>query len=105
MVLSDGATQTVDEKSDLWWAVRGAGHNFGIVTSAIVKIHDIQHRDWAYTSFLFTGDKVEGLYDNVNKHLLGTQPVDALNCSFFFNYPAVDPTKVCTPSALRWSNI
>ncbi|KAI1496581.1 FAD binding domain protein [Biscogniauxia marginata] len=93
MVFSDGTTQIVDENSDLWWAVRGAGHNFGIVTSATIKIHDIQHRDWAYASFLFTGDKVEGLYDNINKHLLGTQPVDVINYSFFFNLPDVDPTK------------
>ncbi|KAI4863360.1 hypothetical protein F4820DRAFT_377945 [Hypoxylon rubiginosum] len=92
MVLADGTTQTVDENSDLWWAVQGAGHNFGIVTSATIKIYDIQYRDWAYASFLFTGDKVEGLYDNINKHL-GTQSVDIINYSFFFNYPDVDPAK------------
>lgn len=99
MVLADGTTQTVDENSDLWWAVQGAGHNFGIVTSATIKIYDIQYRDWAYASFLFTGDKVEGLYDNINKHL-GTQSVDIINYSFFFNYPDVDPAKVCSPSPL-----
>ncbi|KAI1409703.1 FAD binding domain protein [Hypoxylon sp. FL1857] len=93
MVLSDGTMQTVDENSDLWWAVRGAGHNFGIVTSATIKIYDIRHRDWASTSFLFSGDKVEALYDNINKHLLDTQPADVINYSFFLNLPDVDPTK------------
>ncbi|KAI1141494.1 FAD binding domain protein [Hypoxylon sp. FL0543] len=95
MVLADGTKQTVDKNSDLWWAVQGAGHNFGIVTSATLKIYDVQYRDWAYASFLYTGDKVEGLYDGINKYLLknGTQSVDVINYSFFFNSPAIDPTK------------
>ncbi|KAI0139092.1 FAD binding domain protein [Hypoxylon sp. NC0597] len=95
MVLSDGTTQTVDKNSDLWWAVQGAGHNFGIVTSATLKIYDVQYRDWAYASFLFTSDNVEDLYDRINKYLLknGTQPVDVINYSFFFNFPDIDPTK------------
>jgi hypothetical protein len=33
--------------SDLWWAIKGAGHNFGIVTSVTSKTYDIEHKDWA----------------------------------------------------------
>ena len=43
IVLADGTLHTIDEKSDLWWAMRGAGHNFGIVTSVETKIYDIEH--------------------------------------------------------------
>ncbi|KAI0122400.1 FAD binding domain protein [Daldinia grandis] len=95
VVLADGTIQTIDKTSDLWWAMNGAGHNFGIVTSVTSTIHDIQHPDWAYASFTFTGDKVEGLYDKINTHLLknGTQLVDIMNYSFFFNNPDVDPTQ------------
>lgn len=34
IVLADGTTKFVDAQSepDLWWALQGAGHNFGIVT-------------------------------------------------------------------------
>jgi FAD/FMN-containing dehydrogenase len=39
MVLANGRAITVSESSypDLFWAMRGAGHNFGIVTSADLK--------------------------------------------------------------------
>lgn len=86
VVLADGSLQTIDENSDLWWAMKGAGHNFGIVTSVTSKIYDIQHRDWAYQSFTFTGDKIEGLFEAINAHLLknGTQPVGVVNYGFFF---------------------
>lgn len=89
-------TLTKDSDPDLWWAMQGAGHNFGIVTSVTSKIHDIVHKDWAYQSFVFTGDKVEGLYQNINEKLLknGTQLVDVINYSFFINFPAADPDKV-----------
>lgn len=92
MVMADGSRRTIDERSDLWWAMQGAGHNFGIVTSVTSKIYDIKYRNWAYQSFDFTGDKVETLYDNINRHLgkNGTQPVDVMNYSFFFKNPAID---------------
>ncbi|RYP61604.1 hypothetical protein DL769_007637 [Monosporascus sp. CRB-8-3] len=95
IVLADGSMRTIDKSSDLWWAMQGAGHNFGIVTSVTSKIYDIQHRAWAYESFVFTGDKVEGLYEGINQHLLknGTQPVDVINYSFFISVPDIDPAK------------
>ncbi|KAI0376618.1 FAD binding domain protein [Hypomontagnella monticulosa] len=95
VVLADGSMKTIGESSDIWWGMQGAGHNFGIVTSVTSKIYDIKHRDWAYESFVYTGDKIEDLYEGINEHLLknGTQPVDVINYSFFFNNPNVDPTK------------
>lgn len=100
IVTADGKLRTIDKRSDLWWAVQGAGHNFGIVTSITSKIYDIRHHDWAFQSFIFTGDKIEDLYENINKHLLkgGTQPVDVINYSFFFNLPALDPNNVSHPT-------
>ncbi|KAI1214558.1 FAD binding domain protein [Annulohypoxylon truncatum] len=94
IVLADGILRTIDESSEMWWAMQGAGHNFGIVTSVTLKTYDIIYRDWAYESFIFTGDKVESLYDNINNHLLkdGSQPVEIMHYSFFFNNPEVDPT-------------
>ncbi|PWI72468.1 FAD binding domain protein [Purpureocillium lilacinum] len=98
VVLADGSLRTIDAGSDLWWAMQGAGHNFGIVTSVTSKIYDIEHRDWAATSFIFDGSKVEQLYDAINEHLLknGTRPVDVLDFSVFINNPEVDPDKVRT---------
>ncbi|KAF2639754.1 FAD-binding domain-containing protein [Massarina eburnea CBS 473.64] len=93
MVMADGTLQTIDQNHELWWAMRGAGHNFGIVTSVTSKIYDVEHPNWAFQMLVFTGDKVEGLYTNINEELLrnGTQPVDIMHFSVFINNPALDP--------------
>jgi FAD/FMN-containing dehydrogenase len=43
MVLADGSfvTANAEEHSDLFWAVRGGGGNFGVVTSFLYKLHPI----------------------------------------------------------------
>ena len=48
MVLANGkfVTATAKENSDLYWAVRGGGGNFGVVTSFLFKAHDI-HTNYA----------------------------------------------------------
>lgn len=48
MVLADGrfVTANANENSDLFWAVRGGGGNYGIVTSFLFKAHPI-HTNYA----------------------------------------------------------
>src|SRR5438552_18458239 len=43
MVLADGSfvTANADEHADLFWAVRGGGGNFGVVTSFLFQLHPI----------------------------------------------------------------
>jgi len=96
VVLADGSLKTVSatSNSDLWWAMKGAGHNFGIVTSATVKIYPKIHTTWAIETLMFTGDKVQAVYQAINDNLLqgGNQPVNIINWSYWFNLPPVDPT-------------
>ena len=40
VVLANGDLKTIDSKSDLWWGMQGAGHNFGVVTSVTSKVYD-----------------------------------------------------------------
>lgn len=103
LVQADGTVHTINESSELWWAMRGAGHNFGIVTSATMKIHDIEHEDWSYEMFFFSGAAIEGLYGNINDHLMagGKAPVDVVSVSVFLNVPQIDPDNVSKSLSLR----
>lgn len=103
IVLADGTQQTIDQQSDLWWAMQGAGHNFGIVTSVAIKVYDIVHGDWSYASFTYQGDKVESVYEAINNYLLknGTRPVDMMDYSIFMSIPAIDPANVSSRAPFR----
>ncbi|GES66583.1 FAD-dependent oxygenase [Aspergillus terreus] len=93
VVLADGSLRAINASSDLWWALKGAGHNFGIVTSVTTKIYDIQNADWAIDTLVFSGNKVEAVYQAANEYLLrnGTPPVDLINWSYWLNDPSADP--------------
>ncbi|KAJ5832859.1 hypothetical protein N7474_001170 [Penicillium riverlandense] len=93
VVLADGTLTEIDANSDLWWAMKGAGHNFGIVTSLTTKVYDIEHSDWAIETLIFSGDKVEAVYQAANDYLVknGTQPVGVMNWSYWMNNADVDP--------------
>ena len=45
MVLADGSVVVAnkDENPDLYWAVRGGGGNFGVVTSFLLQLHDVKN--------------------------------------------------------------
>ncbi|KAI1209139.1 uncharacterized protein F4807DRAFT_467786 [Annulohypoxylon truncatum] len=68
VVLANGTAITVSNSSssDLWWAMRGAGHNFGIVTSFEAKIYP-DNKTYYYRTYEFTGDKLEPLFEELNK--------------------------------------
>ncbi|KAI1433773.1 hypothetical protein GGR50DRAFT_695729 [Xylaria sp. CBS 124048] len=60
VVTADGKVLTVSEKSnpDLFWGMRGAGFNFGIVTEATYKLHPLYKKGiWTSADIILSADK------------------------------------------------
>jgi hypothetical protein len=101
LVLANGSAITVSETdhTDLFWALRGAGHNFGIVTSFEYKIVDRtpETEMWSWEQFIFRHDQVRDVYSLANAMLGGSvseQPVELVHWSYFFKIPDLDPENV-----------
>ena len=54
VVLADGSSITVSDSShaDLYWGMRGAGHNFGIVTKFKYRIYDNPAPTWTIVTLI-----------------------------------------------------
>lgn len=79
VVLADGTEIGVNETShsDLLWALKGAGHNFAIVTSVVKKIYPKETDTWHVHTYTWTQDKLETVFEALNqyhKSFNGTTP-------------------------------
>ncbi|KAK7948541.1 FAD-linked oxidoreductase azaL [Apiospora aurea] len=92
LVLPNGDAVTVSQDSnpDLFWAIRGAGHNFGLVTEWEYRIYDIKNPKWSYEIFIFSGDKLEALYELTNE-MLKSQPPEVIHWGYIINVAELDP--------------
>ncbi|SCV49785.1 related to oxidoreductase [Fusarium fujikuroi] len=88
----DAVTASEDSNPDLFWALRGAGHNFGIVTEWKYRIYDINNPMWSYEIFIFLGDKLEDVLELTNK-MMKTQPPHLTHWIYIVNIPEIDPDK------------
>ena len=70
LVTPAGKSIQVDptKNSDLWWAMRGAGPNFGIVTSATIHAYPVAAaNNTAWTGpLIFTPDKIKAVVKAIN---------------------------------------
>lgn len=75
LVLASGELVEVskDKNPDLFWAIRGAGHNFGVVTEATYTIHDqdpeLDGKNYM-ADFFFRMDQVEEVFTVFNANPL-----------------------------------
>ena len=77
VVLANGTEIGVNETShpDLLYALKGAGHNFAIVTSFVEKIYP--RENWYQKTYTWTQDKLETVFEALNtfhKSANGTTP-------------------------------
>ena len=119
VVTADGSETNVSESSnpDLYWAMRGAGQNFGIVTKFRYKIFDYPNgQDIFHATYHFTEDQLEILFEHLNKLLnSGTLPRDVNAYVVLRSKPLISPrvshtrdrmtTKVTSDSNSRFSSI
>ena len=90
MVLADGSFVTVGstKNEDLYWAIRGGGGNFGVVTSFLFRLHDV-HTNYA-GPMLWELDKTEDVL-KLYRELI-TQAPDDINGFFaFLTVPPAPP--------------
>lgn len=93
MSYADAVILTLLSALDLFWALQGAGHNFGIVTEVKSRIYNVPSTKWAYVQYIFTHDKVEKLFTQLNEWTVnGTyeMPVNFINENVFACIPAID---------------
>ncbi|KAL4767675.1 hypothetical protein BDW60DRAFT_211750 [Aspergillus nidulans var. acristatus] len=96
LVLGNGTAITVNSTShpDLFWAMRGAGHNFGIVTSFESKIYPRGPETWHYHNYIWAGEHLEVLFRALNalhRNGFGSTPVNmAQNWGSFFMNETID---------------
>jgi FAD/FMN-containing dehydrogenase len=99
MVLANGTIISVsdEENPDLFWAIRGAGHNFGIVTQVKMKIYDREPEQdqWAASGFVFTHDKLESVFALANEWLdAPDRPAEMIHYGLFAHNAMVDEVNV-----------
>ncbi|KAI8316760.1 FAD-linked oxidoreductase [Colletotrichum sp. SAR11_59] len=84
--------QTKETNPDLFWALQGAGHNFGIVTEWKYRVYDIKNNAWGYSIFIFLAEHLEEVMEVTNK-MMETQPPEIAHWIYFINLPDIDPER------------
>jgi FAD/FMN-containing dehydrogenase len=101
MILANGTAVDVstDSHTDLFWAIRGAGHNFGIVTEYRYKVYDVPPDDmWLVYTFTYEGSKVEAVFEELNRFAKTTAHLPGIfHFSNFIRLPHIDTTGVRPP--------
>ncbi|KAL8849051.1 MAG: hypothetical protein Q9221_005950 [Calogaya cf. arnoldii] len=96
IVTANGSIVTANDRqnADLFWAMRGAGYNFGIVTRFKYKIYDIIPT-WYAASYQYTHDKLDVVFTALNKLIEnGTQPREFTAYTVLANNPGISDKPV-----------
>ncbi|KAL9596385.1 MAG: hypothetical protein Q9219_005820 [cf. Caloplaca sp. 3 TL-2023] len=85
VVLANGTVAQVSSTShpDLYWGMKGAGPNFGIVTEAHFKIYDPPTSHWVYAEFTFADSErqLDPVFEVMNSlKANGSQPKELGSC-------------------------
>lgn len=96
VILANGTavTTSTTKHPDFFWALRGAGHNFGIVSEVKIKIYDVPKDDeWYFEKFTYSGNSIEQVFAQLEKVKRDT-PAAFQHYAVFLHLPEVDPVNV-----------
>jgi len=91
VVLADGqvVTASADDHPDLYWALRGGGGNFGIVTSFEFRLHEVGPEVMTAQVF-YPMEQAAGVLASYREFMLAAP--DEVSCyALFINVPPVEP--------------
>ena len=99
VVLADGSLVKVSDSShaDLYWGMRGAGHNFGIVTKFKYRIYDNPAPSWTIVTLILTQENLEEFFTRINK-LSTDQPRALTAYAAIAVNPQISTTEVHLPT-------
>ncbi len=88
IITADGklVTASKDRNADLFWAVRGGGGNFGVVTSFEYQLHPIGPTVTLCAPFYRLGDDAADIVRGWN-YFMATAPEDISSTCLFWNVP------------------
>ncbi|KIA75778.1 hypothetical protein HK57_00392 [Aspergillus ustus] len=104
VILADGSAIQVNETgshSDLFWAMKGAGHNFAIVTSVEVRIYPRNIETWHYHNYIWTQGQLETVFETLNR-FQGVGQIPPLMGTNFGQF-SVEPSTNETDPVINWT--
>lgn len=96
LVLANGTSVKISDSSnpDLFWAIRGAGHNFGLITDFEYRVYDVtaENAIWSYEQLYYSLDNLEGALEAVNAMIGGVGrpgPVELIVFGYIGRFPGI----------------
>ncbi|PPQ71770.1 hypothetical protein CVT24_006531 [Panaeolus cyanescens] len=82
---------TINHEPDLWWAIRGGGCNFGVITQFVLRLHP-QRRTIYGGLVVYTPDKLDALFDLFEEFRKTITEKEAIWFTFGCDSTASNPT-------------
>ena len=86
LALWDGSVveASATKNTELFWGLRGAGQNFGVVIESTFKTYPQTNKGYHYNAdMLFTDESVEGVLQTINSLIPDLDPALAIDLFFF----------------------
>jgi FAD/FMN-containing dehydrogenase len=94
LALWDGSVveASASKNAELFWGLRGAGQNFGVVIESTFKTYPETNKGLHYNAdMVFSDDSLEGVLDTINKLIPSQDPALAIDVIFFADPATLNP--------------